>query len=412
MERKSLLGKMFQDIVSISNPLSQFGGREKNDRKYERLRGGTEKKVVDDHGEEDPVDEGDIKLEQKEDTSKEPKEPKEGEEGKEAATKEGAEEKAKDKEEEEEDKEEEEEDKEEEEEEEAPSKASAVLSSLMNKASEQKSEITYTPKTLSEPQVLFKRVFMLTFMFCLAVYLASITFRSSKILKRVFKLGIGKNGEPQIDMDFLVDDGRRWRRCIQGVFVLCLLALTYFIVLMIILFMMVCIYISVFTDEDEILKSAMETYVDLVFKCKIGGAEHNLWYVYAFMLIVLFCSFFVYFIYFLMVKGYFQNIAYPNYVPAATKGRKLQKEFTNPTKFAFFHGIYLIIMFMFIIILLSFYNLNENAKFLSTCIFVLVTCMMFIMLIYRYSLERCAWKINVLWFTFLAWIGIVYFTFS
>ena len=170
---------------------------------------------------------------------------------------------------------------------------------------------------------------------------------------------------------------------------------------------MIVVYLMLTNEDKDIdfVTMGLAIIKDFMWQFDFKGEPHLLLYVYVIMLIILFGSMMVFMLYFLFVKGYLGTLAYPSYVD--TTKRNAKPELRNPTKFALYYGVYVMIIYTFFLILFSFYHLS-GSKMLFTCIFLIVTFMMFMMLIVKYTLERSAWRIVVLWFVFFVWFVVYY----
>jgi hypothetical protein len=277
-------------------------------------------------------------------------------------------------------------------------------------------------KEIDAPIELYKRIFLITFLITLCIYCASVTFRSTQILHGVLKLHGEKDPtDPNLDNE---DENyySRWRRIAQIIVVLSMLSIAYFIAIVIILFIIIFIvfyiYLSI-TIEDEnvsIVKLAFnytsEIIKHILWNYYLGDKEQTLFKIYAMLIIIIFITIAIFLGYHLFVKSYLKNIAYPQVVDT---NKTDKPEFTNPTKFAMYYGLYIILMVLFYIILLAFYNFNfdSNTKLCIINIAFAIITMMFIMIIYKYTLDRSKpIKIFILWLVYSIFTLVMYFVFD
>ena len=264
-----------------------------------------------------------------------------------------------------------------------------------------------TVKSMSLPYagLLYKRIFVISVVFCLAIYLASITFRSKTLLNKTLKLYKEKtNSDPYFDKEDETNNNR-WRRIMQMIVLLSVLAIAYFIAIIIAIFCIILLYLSMVEDGDVLGKS-QAVMKNIFWEFELNGAPHILLYFYAIVIFIIFSAMMVFMIYHLIIKGYLGNLTYPVYTDM--KKKNAPQDFTAPTKFAMHYGMYLIIIFMFFLVLFSFFHLSQS-QLIRLCLIFIITALMFMMLIYKYSLERSGWRISVLWIVFILWTATVYF---
>jgi hypothetical protein len=258
---------------------------------------------------------------------------------------------------------------------------------------------------------LYKRVFIIAFIFCLAVFLASVTFRSKHMIKKALKLhGEKENPDPNFDADD-APNIERWRRAMQFIGLFVILTITYFIAIVIAILVIIAVFIGL-TNKDkdlEIWKMAASKLSNLIWQFEINGETHVLLYMYGIIIAILLISMILFMVYFIFVKDYLTNLYYPMYVDMNKKNPK--PEFTNTTKFACFYGLYVIIIFMFFMLLFSIYHLS-NESLLINCIIYIVIVIMLMMLIYRYTLERSAFRVLIIWIVSFLFLVIYYFIFD
>jgi hypothetical protein len=282
-----------------------------------------------------------------------------------------------------------------------------MFSSFLSNNSKNNNSKPISVKTMKLPNApaLYKRVFVISLIFCLAIYLASITFRSKTMLKKVLKLTKEKsNPDPYFDKED-ESNNKRWRRVMQLIVVLNVLSIAYFIAIILAIFLIVLIYLSI-AEDGEVTDKALALMKNVLWQFELNGSPYFLFYIYAIMVIIVFAAMMIFMIYHLIIKGYLGNLTYPVYVDMKKKNAK--PDFIAPTKFAMHYGMYLIIIYAFFLILFSFFHLSEDAL-LKFAIFFVITCLMFMMLIYKYSLERSGWRISLLWVIFILWGAAVYF---
>jgi hypothetical protein len=253
-------------------------------------------------------------------------------------------------------------------------------------------------KEIDVPVQLYKRVIIIMFILVLAIYCSSVTFRSSSFLNGVLKLhGEETAGDPNLDNEN-EKYSSKWRRIIQLIVVLSVLSIAYFIAIFVIIFIAIFMYI-VFKEDDN--------YFDLTkTKFKLFFWSYNdkkLLFIYVTLIMILFITIIGFLLYHLFVKSYFKNIEYPQLIENKDQTED-QTEFSNPTKFAMYYGLYLIIIFIFYFILLALYNKNFDGeiKFIFINFFIAIVTLMFIMLIYKYTLNRSKiLKVFIIWASYL-----------
>ena len=253
---------------------------------------------------------------------------------------------------------------------------------------------------LHEPGQLFKRYFAISFMVLLSIFLASITFRSKAMMKKILKLPKEKsNPDPLFDPQ----GPDRSRRVMQMLLVFVLLVITFFVALIFALFAVIAIFLSIKEHDKnvDIVEKTLNILKDFMWKFDLSGKPHLLLYFYALIIILLFVSMLVFMLYHTCVKSYLPNISYP----AFANNPKL--ELSTPTKFAIHYGLYIAIIYIFMILLLAFYYLSSN-KMIYGIIFFIITMLMFIMLITKYTIERSGIRIFILWIVYFLWTTLFY----
>jgi hypothetical protein len=249
----------------------------------------------------------------------------------------------------------------------------------------------------------YQKLFILAFMFFVAVYCASVTFMSQKVQKDVLKL---KGEEESPDPNFDSEDETnitRWRRIMQMIIVFTLLVITYFIAMIVVVVIMLAIYFSIAKKENEKLWDLIKPLLLKWFWITPIGTQMSF---YGICLGILFGGMLVFMIYHLAVKSYIPNIAYPAVVNTE---QTENPELRNPVKFIMYYGLYVMLLFAFFLVLYSFYHLTGNVL-LVPCLLFIVILMMFVMLIYRYTMEQSKkFRILILWLAFLGWTFCSYF---
>ena len=256
-------------------------------------------------------------------------------------------------------------------------------------------------KGMSAP--VMKRVFIIAFIFFMAIYFASVTFRSKRMVNKSLAIGSEKaNPDPDFDKD--VEGNERWKRIMKLIVIFTMLVLTYFIAIMLTIFLLITLAISLFNKNKAVKPYviAFTYFKNFFWSFNAGGLPYSMMYIYIFLVIILVVSLIFFMMYHLFVKSYIDGLWYPKYVDLNRKNAR--PEFNNTTKYALFYGIHLLILFTFLLILIVLYFEGYNlTKWLPICIFYIITMLMFILLIYKYTLERIAFKIVILFFVFFLW---------
>jgi hypothetical protein len=265
-------------------------------------------------------------------------------------------------------------------------------------------------KTLSEGEVLFKRIFLVAFLLFVSIYCASVTFQSKQVLNGVLKLkGESESADANLDGDD-VNYIERWRRIAQILIVFSLFVFAYFLAIIVIMIFGIYLYYCVMAEKGQPkFEMTMDVMSDLFWTFDLDAQTFTMSFIYMFITIVILISMMVFLIYHLFVKSYLANLGYPESInPDKTD----KPEFGNPTKFAYFYGIYLIVMILFFILLLSLYYVSTD-NLLFVCILLILISMMFMMLIYKYTIERSTPTIIfVLWLVYFIWTIFTYFNFK
>ncbi len=161
---------------------------------------------------------------------------------------------------------------------------------------------------------LYKRVFIIGFIFCLAVYLASVTFRSKHMIKHALKIhGEKENADTNFDADD-VTNSERLQRIMKFICLFVLLTLAYFTAIIIALVILMAVFLRLMNhDADfEVWKSAGSMLSNFIWQFEINGEIHSLLYIYGIIVAILVFSTILFLAYFVFVKDYLTNLYYPH----------------------------------------------------------------------------------------------------
>lgn len=255
---------------------------------------------------------------------------------------------------------------------------------------------------LHEPNKLYKRVIIILFVFILAVYLASVTLKSKKLIKKITKLN-GESANPDLDFEHTDESNiTRWRRVMQLILVFIAFIIFYFLCIIVVAIIIAYYYFSVTSKNPKAIKPLM---LSLFFEFEMDGKMYNLKFLYGIIILIMIVSMIWFMIYYLIVKSYLTRLAYAQFVKTG------KAELMNPTKFVMYYGIYIILIVVFYIFLFTLYYLSLSS--LAFVVFIyLISAIMFMMLIYRYTFERSPKKIAILWFVYTSWTIAYFFIMS
>jgi hypothetical protein len=265
-------------------------------------------------------------------------------------------------------------------------------------------------KPLHQAEDLYKRVFLIAFLVFVSIYCATVTFQSKDVLKGVLKLkGEKQPADANLDNDD-VNYMERWRRIAQVIIVLSLLAIAYFLAMLILMTLVIWVYFYLTSEDNSpITRWTLDLMSYIFWRFDLDGTDHIISYFYMLIVIIIFGCMMFFLVYHLFVKNYLKNLGYPL---AVNTSKTNKPEFSNPTKFAYFYGLYLILLLLFFILLFSLYHLSTNTL-LFPCLLYIIVAMMFMMLIYRYTIERSKpWRIGVLWLVYFVWTLFSFFFFN
>ena len=280
---------------------------------------------------------------------------------------------------------------------------------------------------INDPTGVFKRIFLILFVVILSIYLTTRTFISTKLLLKIIKLPKEDDGPEDPYFENAIDSKElfyvRWRRIIQLIIVFSAFVVLYVIVVIIICFILVFLmwliyysFLKMFTDFNEKItplsfNNTIYFIQNSFWSFDDNGTPYTMLYFYALIIAIIFGSVILVMLYFLIIRGYFTNLAYQGYI---NTDKTDKEEYNNSAKFTIHYAIYVILLILFSVLLFSFYVLLEDKKaFLIVCIFLIMIVLMFALLIFKYTLERTKFlRIIMIWFAFLLWTIFIYAIFG
>lgn len=238
------------------------------------------------------------------------------------------------------------------------------------------------PIKVCETNQIFKRAIIIIFVFTLATYLAAITLTVRPILE--FVLG------SDINLNINNNDNytKKWFSIAKLILIYIAFIIAYVIGIILVIACIVMVFI-LFTGSDTVIE---DTQINMLFWFWQFEEESSIWYIYAILLAIILISVYVFLHYHWYIKSYLDNLSYPNIAETG------QQEFTTPTKFIFYFGLYLSMLYLLYMLILN--NALPGGSFLYTYIIV-GTFMLFLCVIYKYTLTRSRIEIPIAtWFIF------------
>ena len=149
----------------------------------------------------------------------------------------------------------------------------------------------------------------------------------------------------------------------------------------------------VFTGTDTVIDDTMITMLFYLWQFE---EKSSIWYIYVVLIAVIFIAVILFLYYHLYIKSYLENLSYPN---MAETGKE---EFSTPTKFIFYFGLYLSMLYLLYLFVLT--NALPGGNFASICFYIyIIVCIfiLFLCIIYKYTLNRSNIEIPIAtWFIF------------
>jgi hypothetical protein len=265
------------------------------------------------------------------------------------------------------------------------------------------------PLSSNYGKILYKRIFLIAFIFFIAVYCASVTFMSHHIITQTLKLsGESENSDPNFDNDEETII-QRWKRVMKIIIIFSLLTISYYIAFIIAIILILAFYFMFAKKEGEKIWSLIKTILlNLFWRFNTDKKEHVLLYFYIIIILIIIIPLMFFMLYHLFVKNYLINLYYSSDVDSSKNNKS---ELLNSTKFALYYGQYIMLLFLFFLVLFTIYHLSGDSL-MFICLFIIIVIMMFIMLIYKYTLQRSNFKIFTLWFVFFIYIICTYILFG
>ena len=243
-------------------------------------------------------------------------------------------------------------------------------------------KVPVIPEKVCETNQILKRAIIIIFVFTLATYLAAITLTIRPILE--FVMG------PNIDLNINNNDDyiKKWFSIAKLILMYIAFIIAYVIGIILVIACIVAIFI-LFTGSDTVFE---DTLIYMLFYFWQFETESTIWYIYAVLFAIILISVCVFLYYHLHIKSYLQNLSYPN---MAESGKP---EFPTPTKFIFYFGLYLSMLYLLYMLILN--NALPGGSFLYTYI-IMGTFMLFLCIIYKHTLNRGYIEIPIAtWFIF------------
>jgi hypothetical protein len=261
-----------------------------------------------------------------------------------------------------------------------------VLSANANVTTNAKSTPSPEPElkivNACETNQIFKRAIIIIFVFTLATYLAAITLTVRPILE--FVLG------PDINLNINNNDDyiKKWFSIAKLILIYIAFIIAYVIGIILVIACIVMVFI-LFTGSDTVIE---DTQINMLFWFWQFEEKSSIWYIYAILLAIILISVYVFLHYHWYIKSYLDNLSYPKMAETG------QQEFPTPTKFIFYFGLYLSMLYLLYMLVLN--NALPGGSFLYTYIIV-GTFMLFLCIIYKYTLIRSRIEIPIAtWFIF------------
>jgi hypothetical protein len=238
------------------------------------------------------------------------------------------------------------------------------------------------PIKICETTQILKRAILIIFIFSLATYLAAITLTIRPILE--FVLGSNVNLDINNDDDYI----KKWAAIAKLLLIYIAFIFAYVIGIIIVIATIVMIFF-VFSGSNTVID---DTKLFMLFNFWQFEDESYIWYIYAVLSAIILIAVIVFLYYHFYVRSYIENLSYPN---IAELGKS---EFPTPTKFILYFGLYLSMLYLLYLLFLN--NDLPGGNFIYTSLFV-ATIMLFISVIYRYTLNRGHIEIPIAaWFIF------------
>lgn len=234
---------------------------------------------------------------------------------------------------------------------------------------------------------ILKRAILIIFIFTLATYLAAITLTVKPILE--FVLG------PNINLNINNNDDyiKKWFSISKLLLIYIAFIIIYVIGIILVITCIVAIFI-LFTGSDTVIE---DTKVNILFYFWQFEEKSSIWYIYSILVAIILIAVFIFLYYHLYIKSYLENLSYPDMAQNSDS-----PEFTTPTKFIFYFGLYLSMMYLLYLLILT--NALPGGSFLYTSIYIyIIMCifMLFISIIYKSTLNRGRIEIPIAtWFIF------------
>ena len=239
---------------------------------------------------------------------------------------------------------------------------------------------------ICETNQILKRAVIIIFIFCLATYLAAITLAVRPILE--FVLG------PDINLSINNNDNytKKWFSIAKLILIYIAFIIAYVIGIILVITCIVMIFM-VFTGTDTVIDDTMITMLFYLWQFE---EKSSIWYIYVVLIAVIFIAVILFLYYHLYIKSYLENLSYPN---MAETGKE---EFSTPTKFIFYFGLYLSMLYLLYLFVLT--NALPGGNFASICFYIyIIVCIfiLFLCIIYKYTLNRSNIEIPIAtWFIF------------